>query len=433
MLGTGTIERQSKQIKGYRQKRERDGGEVVSFAYTPFPSQLNVHRSKSRYKVIAAGRRGGKTRCASVEILLCALDGGQKLCWWISPTYTQSMIGYKTVLDILEPVRKAFLIKSLTSPYPSIEITHADGTGQIEFRTAKIPDNLRGEGLDLVVIDEAGCIPKNVWQEVLRPALVDRNGRAVIMGTPKGKHDNILAHCFFNEEGDKFHWTTADNPHIPREEIEKLRNELPEIVFKQEIEAEFVDAGNVLFAIDNLQYYTTKPRFELVSMGVDLAISQSETADYFAVVVLGLYNNNFYVIDIYKNRLSFIDQQKYIKQLYLQHGGQIVVIEATQYQEALVQELRRTSTLPIKAVKPTKDKVSRAYPVISVTEHSKLYLPANAPSIKQMLIEEMIDFPTGKHDDVIDALVYAHYGLLEASHKVKKQEIIPIMQRVVQL
>jgi hypothetical protein len=124
------------------------------------------------------------------------------------------------------------------------------GGGEVSVRSADKPDSLRGEGLDFVVVDECAFIAEQAWTEALRPALSDRLGRAMFISTPKGR--NWFYRMFVIGQMDSGAWAswqfpTSDNPYIDAGEIEDARRQLPELTFRQEYLAEFLEAEGVVF------------------------------------------------------------------------------------------------------------------------------------------------------------------------------------------
>ena len=207
---------------------------------SPHPSQLRVHRSPARFKVLACGRRWGKTRLGVNECLDAAARG--KRAWWVAPTYKMSEVGWR-------PIRRIAAKAGATIRKADRTIDFANG-GEIVVRSADNPDSLRGEGLDLVVIDECAYIPEAAWSEVLRPALADREGKAYFISTPKGRNWFWrLWQRGLNPDVEWESWQlpTSDNPHIKPTEIEAARQMLPELTFEQEFLAEFLEHEGAVF------------------------------------------------------------------------------------------------------------------------------------------------------------------------------------------
>jgi len=100
----------------------------------------------------------------------------RKAVWWVAPTYAIAGVAWKLLRTMARQLGVRPLESTRTLEFPN--------GGTIVCKSADNPDNLRGEGLDFLVLDEADFVPRRVWEEVLRPALADRIGRAVIIATP---------------------------------------------------------------------------------------------------------------------------------------------------------------------------------------------------------------------------------------------------------
>ena len=126
------------------------------------------------------------------------------------------------------------------------------GGGSIEFWSLDNPDVARGRRYGLIVVDEAAMVPNllYVWDAVLRPTLVDLTGGAWFFSTPKGRNGFWQLWQRGQDAGEpewrSWRGPTSENPHIPASEVEAMRRSMPERIFRQEIEAEFLDdAGGV--------------------------------------------------------------------------------------------------------------------------------------------------------------------------------------------
>jgi hypothetical protein len=162
--------------------------------------------------------------------------------WWVAPTYPVGQIIWRVLRELYRPLTVEV---SKTDQYLRLQ-----GGGQIWVKSAHDPDLLRGEGLGLVIVDEAAFVPAEVWREALRPALADRRGKALLVSTPHGR--NWFWEAFLSGQDplvadwESWRFPTGDNPYIALEEIEAARAHLPERIFRQEYLAEFLeDAGGV--------------------------------------------------------------------------------------------------------------------------------------------------------------------------------------------
>jgi len=224
---------------------------TVTLEWTPHEGQRNVLESDARFRVVACGRRWGKTEMCGHEAVRY-LGEPDTLVWWVAPTYDIADIGFNVVEDALpEPLVDGE--PKLSKP-KAIDLVNGS---RVSFRSADREDSLRGEGLDMLILDEAAMIPERAWANELRPTLSDTLGDMIAISTPKGRG---WFYRWFERgqsedhpDTDSWRAPTSDNPHIPDEEIEAARRELTERVFDQEYLAEFIDeSGGVFTGIDDV-------------------------------------------------------------------------------------------------------------------------------------------------------------------------------------
>ena len=185
--------------------------------------QQQVFKDDSRFKVVAAGRRCGKSRLSAVTLLIEGLncpDGSSVM--YVAPTLGQA----RTIIwDLLHELGRP-VIKS--SHVNNLEITLVNGK-KILVRGADNPDSLRGVSLTYLVLDECAFIKVDVWEKILRAALSDKKGRALFISTPSGR--NWFYDVFklgqkeedeegYDHEWKSWHFTTQDNETIDPKEIE---------------------------------------------------------------------------------------------------------------------------------------------------------------------------------------------------------------------
>ncbi|GIV50645.1 MAG: hypothetical protein KatS3mg038_1166 [Candidatus Kapaibacterium sp.] len=276
-------------------------------------------------------------------------------------------------------------------------------------RSADDPHSLRGEGLDYVVMDECAYMREEAWSQVLRPALSDRKGRALMISTPNGLNWWYELWRDVQQRGEwrTLSYPTASNPYIDSSEIEEARRELPELVYRQEYLAEFVDLeGASLLRRAWLRYYDELPQMDVVSIGVDLAISRKTTADYTAIAVVGRRGDCIYILDIVRDRMTMQETLAQVQQLAERYNASDVAVESVGYQQVVADQLARTTTLRVRPVKPTTDKITRATPLAAKYEQGLVYHPRSASWLRAYE-DELLAFPVGEHDDQIDAVVYA--------------------------
>ena len=135
------------------------------------PAAMEVFRDATRYKVIGAGRRWGKTRLSLAWLIHCAMVQPGSLAYYVSPTYRSSKtIAWAALKDLLP---EAF-VKAKHESELAVEFQNGS---KIALKGADSADSLRGVSLDACVLDEAAFFKdlENAWQAVLRPALSDKD------------------------------------------------------------------------------------------------------------------------------------------------------------------------------------------------------------------------------------------------------------------
>lgn len=216
----------------------------MKITYKLHDSQFLVFSDPARFIVVCAGRRFGKTVLAIYKAIQVALQMPKANIWMVSPTYRQSeMIAWKMLFELIPEQ----LIKSKNEVKLLLELINGS---EICLKGADNEDSLRGVSLDYCILDEVSDMKRNVWQEIIRPMLTDRQGKALFIGTPKGKNHfwELFIKGQKKEDGfSSYKFTTEDNPYIPRSEIVEAKSQLSERVFNQEFLASFEDFTGLIW------------------------------------------------------------------------------------------------------------------------------------------------------------------------------------------
>jgi predicted phage terminase large subunit-like protein len=371
--------------------------------------QQRILESPARYKVIAAGRRFGKTLLAVEWLALAeggALDGAS--VGFFAPTYKLLMEAWNDFERTLTPIMKR-------SNKTEMRMELITG-GKIDFWTLEDKDAGRGRRYHRIVIDEAAHARylKDAWERAISPTLTDYQGAAWFISTPNGL--NYFYELFKRgcdpayPEWASFQMPTTANPYISADELEKARRELPELVYMQEFLAEFVDLrGAGIFRSAWYRYYDEIPQCERVTIGVDLAISRKTTADYTVIAVVGKHEDKYYILDIARDRYTMQETLDRIRTLAERYNASTIAVEAVGYQQVIADELARSTMYAIKPIKPATDKVTRATPLASKYEQGLVMHPRSAAWLRAYE-DELLAFPVGEHDDQVDAVTYALHG-----------------------
>jgi len=379
-------------------------------------AQQTVKDDEARWKILCAGRRFGKSRLGVQLCLEQALDGGR--VWWVAPTFAIARVGWRDVVAAASEFPKD---AGVNIKLGDMEVTFPSG-GSISVKSADNPQRLRGEGLNYLVMDEAAFVREETWTEVLRPTLTENKGSALFISTPIGM-DNWFYHLWEKadtaEDWARFQYPTVSNPIIDPKEVESAREDLGELVFAQEYLAEFISEGAQIFRSSWFNYFKQGvgtlwadgkkyKESELQRFAtVDLAVSTKESADYTVISVFGYHSEDdkLFMLDMFRDRVEAPDIVPQIERMVGIHNLEWVGIERAGYQLAIVQFARRQG-IKIKELRADKDKRSRALPLSAKMERGLVYFPKNADWVSEVE-RELLTFPIGVHDDIVDTLAYA--------------------------
>lgn len=217
--------------------------------YEPHAGQRKLHESKARFRIACCGRRFGKTYACINEVAKFAWEhpgnATEHVSWWVAPTYTQSKKALNVFLTFF-----ADAIAKHTLAVGAMSITWKNGSVTC-FQSSERYDNLRGEGVEFMVVDEAAMVPRAAWEKVLRPMLTDTMGSAILISTPRGKNWFYLMYKRGEDpnwpEYESFSFPTRDSPFIRDSEVDEAQATLPEDVFAQEYLGMFLDEAAGVF------------------------------------------------------------------------------------------------------------------------------------------------------------------------------------------
>jgi len=228
----------------------------VSLGYYPREWQAECHRSRNRFTVLALHRRAGKTELAIMELIDAALKCQLELPYfvYVAPYLKQAKtIAWSRLKQRLAPL---IMHNALTVNESDLSVVFRHNKAVIRIFGGDNPDALRGVRLDGVVMDEVAQIKPEVWQDILQPALSDRKGWSLFIGTPAGV--NLFSELFFRAERlPEWHsarYTVYDTGSLDPDEVERLRRDMHETSFSREYLCDFSAAGdNQLISLSDVQ------------------------------------------------------------------------------------------------------------------------------------------------------------------------------------
>lgn len=206
--------------------------------------QWRVHRSKARFRILIAGRRFGKTRLALTEVITDLAQVPDANIAYVAPTYSMAkrLMWRPLVRTLPDELVAEKNVSDLT-------LATANG-GRVTLFGAKNYDNLRGDGYTKIIFDELADIEREAWEEAGRPALADRKGSALFIGTPRGFGNwsyDLWSEAPGQADWERFHFTTLDGGWVDAEEVAAARAERDDRAFRQEYEATFEEYGGLVY------------------------------------------------------------------------------------------------------------------------------------------------------------------------------------------
>ena len=230
--------------------------------------QKKVFNDKARFKVIAAGRRTGKSRLAAWMLIINALQAERGHVFYVAPTQGQARdIMWSTLLELGHPVIAGSHINNL-------QIKLVNGA-TISLKGADRPETMRGVSLKFLVMDEYADMKPEVWEQILRPALADQKGSALFIGTPMGRNHfyELFKYAELGEDEDfkSWHFTSYDNNIIDPAEIDRAKRSMSSYAFRQEFMASFEAMGSEMFKEDWVRYEEEEPDGGEYYIAIDMA------------------------------------------------------------------------------------------------------------------------------------------------------------------
>ncbi len=389
--------------------------------YTPHPAQLLFHQSKARFRVVCCGRRFGKTICACNEESKFALDHPGVLCWWVAPTARQAKIAYRIMKRALAGV----LARKNDSEF-RLELVNGS---VIECRSCHEPDNLRGEGIHFIVVEEAAMVDFDTWFKVLRPMLSDTNGHAVFISTPKGRNWFFVMFQRGNDvlepDYESFHFPSSANPYLDPQEIEDARRDMPEDFFNQEYLAEFLaETAGVFRGVDaciagELEDYIPG---HFYTLGWDPA----KASDFSVITVMDVNKMHVVAWDRF-NKVDYPFQLARVEAMALQYQASILM-DMTGVGSPLLDHLKaRELSADGYLLTNASEKALIEESVVAIQHKEMTYpkLPIMIDELKAMEYSlttgRLVRYsaPKGGHDDCV-------FSLCLAKHAAGKGQAIPM-------
>jgi len=382
------------------------------------PWQQEVFNAKERFKVVAAGRRCGKSRLAAWMLIINALQSKSGHVFYVAPTQGQARdIMWSVLLDLAHPIITGSHVNNM-------QIKLVNGA-TISLKGADRPDTMRGVSLKFLVLDEYADMKPSVWEEVLRPALADQKGQCLFIGTPKGRN-HFYELYKYAELGDdntyrSWHFTSYDNPILDPEEIDTAKKSMSSYAFRQEFMASFEALGSEIFKDNWVKFSEEEPEDSEYYIAVDLAgfadianatKAKSKKLDQTAIAIVKAGVDGWWVADIVYGRWDVKKTAQKIFEAVKYYQPVAVGIEKGALRNAVLPyltDLMKSGQRFFRVEELThgnKKKTDRVvWALQGRFEHGQIAL--NKGEWNTEFLDELFQFPNPLvHDDLVDALSY---------------------------
>lgn len=388
------------------------------------PGQLKVWTSPARFRVIVAGRRWGKSRMAAMSLLKEGLENTDptKHVFYVAPTFQQAKdVMWQMLMEIGRPV-----IKNIRQNEGQIQLVN---DVWVHLKGSDRPETLRGVGLKFVAIDEYADMKPDVWELIIRPALADVRGRALFIGTPKGRNHfhKLVTNAVGNSDWAVFRFKSKDNPFLPAEEVAAAQNEMSSTAYRQEFEASFEAGGSDLFREDWV-LYGPEPADGQFYVAVDCAgFADAQQAkalknahlDRTAIAIVKVHEGGWWVKEIQAGRWDIRETSLRILRAARKCGSSVIGMEKGMAKNAilpyLTEQMMRLGVWNVRVEDLThgnKHKTERVvWALQGRFEHRRVVLNSEGAdetgSWQEQFLDEYKNFPSAQvHDDMMDALAY---------------------------
>jgi phage terminase large subunit-like protein len=385
------------------------------------PWQQEVWTDPARFKVIAAGRRTGKSRMAAWRLIVSALEADKGHVWYVAPTQQQARdIMWQQLLELGNPV-------VANSHVNNMQLTLINGS-IISLKGADRPETMRGVALKFVVLDEYADIKPTVFEQILRPALADLKGHCIFIGTPKGRNHFYDIYKMGQsgkpetKDWKSWHFTSFDNPLLDKEEIEVAKNTMSTFAYRQEFMASFEAPQSEIFKEDwvLIRDKDDEPDHGTYYMAVDLAgfenvskqaSNKKKYLDQTSIAIVKVGDDNKWWVDkVDAGRWDIKEVCERILNHAQLYDIQVIGIEKGSLMRAVLPYL--TEMMLKQGVYPrieeialgNKSKVDRVVGALQGRfEHKQVEL-CDGDWVREFK-DELLNFPTtGVHDDMVDSV-----------------------------
>lgn len=318
--------------------------EILAPIWTPHPGQEAFLSCDAKSRVLACGRRWGKSDACAAEIVASLITEPHASILVLAPTQVQATIIFDRVVALYEALGETNELppmKVRRTPYANLQV----GGRKLAARSGRVGHYLRGNEATHIYVDEAAFVPAETITDVAMPMLATTHGRLTMISTPNGMN-HFWRFFRMGEQSEHGVWSrtapSQENPVISPEFLATQRALISDRAYRVEYEAEFIDSSGRIFRTEHLER-AVRPRLpaitgNAVAIGIDWARYSDETA----VVVLRGSSDEFVVERIESwSLLSWSEQVARVARLIGQFPNARVLCDATGVGDPVLEMLQR--------------------------------------------------------------------------------------------
>ena len=381
------------------------------------PWQKQVWADETRFKIVAAGRRTGKSRLAAWMLIVNALQADRGHVFYVAPTQGQARdIMWQTLLELGNPVISGSHINNL-------QIKLINGA-TISLKGADRPETMRGVSLKFLVLDEYADMKPDVFEQILRPALADQKGCAMFIGTPMGRNHFYELYKYAELDDDPtykaWHFTSYDNPLLDPDEIDIAKRSMSSYAFRQEFMASFEARGSEMFKESWIQTSEEAPEAGDYYIAIDLAgfeeVNKKRTKntklDETAISVVKVSEHGWFVENIIYGRWELNETAMKIFQAVRDYRPVSVGIERGIAKQAVMSpltDLQKKYGTFFRVEELTHGNKKKTDRVMWALQgrFENGYITLNKGEWNARFLDQLFQFPDPlTHDDLVDSLAY---------------------------
>lgn len=396
--------------------------------WKPHKGQEEILKDKSREILVCCGRRWGKSQLAAYRVVKKAIEPNKRI-WIVAPNYELSkVVMFEHTIPFLSKIlsQKNFSVQA--KPFPVIKL--ANGT-TIEAKSCEAKQGMLGKATDLVVFDEAAVSDEEIVNQYILPTVHERKGDIIYISTPRGL--NWFYEKSLELKNHAYSFSSLENPYFPypdateeekKEHWEKLKNRTPELLFRQEYEAQFItEAGLVFRGIEDIIEEELNDRKEQEPkegrsyiLGVDIA----RHSDFTALIVIDRATKKVVHIDRFKE-MDYQFQKEKILTCSRKYNNAKIIIDSTGMGDSVASDLKRFAFVEEYPLYSSQKKQLLIDKLIIYINEKLIGIPKNEILINELKKYEVkvleksgkysYSAPRSGNDDTVIALALAVWGL----------------------